>query len=242
MRKNASRKPAQARKTNMRRGGMIPHPPQLPSYGITRDVRLRFSQLAAGTTNITFQNLLDAIAVCTSTTTAADLFEAVRVNSVELWALAAIGTPATVTLSFDGTTAGAQGDQKTHTDTSMGIEPAHVKAKPDPLTQAGQFQASQASVAFILTVPAGTVIDVSLTLRQPVIGRSMQHRMLLSAGLPARSFTVDLTGRPQHSRIFQSWALFLYFEPRVASAVGRALYKYCVLSRRDEGCVANLEY
>jgi hypothetical protein len=195
MRKNASRKPAQARKTNMRRGGMIPHPPQLPSYGITRDVRLRFSQLAAGTTNITFQNLLDAIAVCTSTTTAADLFEAVRVNSVELWALAAIGTPATVTLSFDGTTAGAQGDQKTHTDTSMGIEPAHVKAKPDPLTQAGQFQASQASVAFILTVPAGTVIDVSLTLRQPVIGEVNATQNVVVGGTAGQIFYRGLDGK-----------------------------------------------
>jgi hypothetical protein len=174
---------------------MIPHPPQLPSYGITRDVRLRFSQLAAGTTNITFQNLLDAIAVCTSTTTAADLFEAVRVNSVELWALAAIGTPATVTLSFDGTTAGAQGDQKTHTDTSMGIEPAHVKAKPDPLTQAGQFQASQASVAFILTVPAGTVIDVSLTLRQPVIGEVNATQNVVVGGTAGQIFYRGLDGK-----------------------------------------------
>jgi len=149
---------------------MIPHPPQLPSYGITRDVRLRFQAIAAAATNITFQNLLDTVLVLTGATTAADLFEAVRVNSVELWAIAALGTPVTVILAFDGTTVGAAGDQRTHTDTSMGVEPAHVRAQPDKLTQAGQFQASSANIAFLLDVPAGTVIDVSMTLRQPVLG------------------------------------------------------------------------
>jgi hypothetical protein len=179
----------------MRRGGSISHPPQIPSYGITRDVRLRFTQTTAGATNITFQNLLDTIAVCTTTTTAADVFEAVRVNSVELWAIAAIGTPATVSLSFDGTTAGAQGDQKTHTDTSMGVEPAHVKARPDPLTQAGQFQATQASVAFILTCPAGTVIDVSLTFRQPVLGEVNATQNVVVGGVAGLIFYRGLDGK-----------------------------------------------
>jgi hypothetical protein len=99
-----------------------------------------------------------------------DLFEAVRVNSVEVWAIAALGTPATVSIAYDGATVGAAGDQKQHTDTSMGIEPAHVKASPDRLTQAGQFQASSAAIAFILAAPSGAIIDVSLTLRNPVQG------------------------------------------------------------------------
>jgi hypothetical protein len=174
---------------------MISHPPQIPSYGITRDVRIRFAQNAAGATNITFQNLLDAIAVCTSTTTAADLFEAVRVNSVELWAIAALGTPATVILSFDGTTAGSQGDQKTHTDTSMGIEPAHVKASPDRLTQAGQFQSTSTAVAFILTCPAGTVIDVSMSYRQPVLGEVNATQNPVVGGVSGLIFYRGLDGK-----------------------------------------------
>jgi hypothetical protein len=174
---------------NMRRGRgdqIISHPPQIPSYGITRDVRLRFTQIAAGATNITFQNLLDTVCVGTSTTTAADLFEGVRVNSVEIWAIAALGTPATVILTFDGTTVGAQGDQKTHTDTSMGVEPAHVKASPDRLTQAGQFQATNTAVAFELTCPAGSVIDVSLSFRQPILGEvnaTQNNAVAIAAGL-----------------------------------------------------------
>jgi hypothetical protein len=174
---------------------VIAHPPQLPSYGITRDMRLRFMQLAAGVTNITFQNLLDTILVATAATAASDLFEAVRINSIELWAIAAVGTPATVILSFDGTTVGAQGDQKTHTDTSMGVEPAHVKARPDPLTQAGQFQASAANVAFILDVPAGTVIDVSMTLRQPVQGTAVASQNVLVGATTGAVYYRGLDGK-----------------------------------------------
>jgi hypothetical protein len=174
---------------------MISHPPQLPSYGITRDVRLRFAALAAGVANITFQNLLDTILVATGAAAASDLFEAVRINSVELWAIAALGTPATVILSFDGTTVGAQGDQKTHTDTSMGIEPAHVKARPDSLTQAGQFQASAANVAFILDVPAGTVIDVSVTFRQPVQGTAVSSQNVLVAATTGAVYYRGLDGK-----------------------------------------------
>jgi len=170
MKKQSKQNKTRARK-GLRGGRMlISHPPELPSYGITRDVRMRFASLAFAATPITFQNLLDLVLVASGTTSAVDLFEAVRVNSVEIWAIAALGTPTTVVLEFDGTTTGAAGDQKLHTDTSMGVQPAHVKARPDRLTQAGQFQASSANVAFLVEVPAGAVIDVSLTLRQPVNG------------------------------------------------------------------------
>jgi len=158
---------------------MLSHPPQIPSYGISRDVRMRFSVTAGGTTNITFQNLLDVILMATSSTAGYDLFEAVRVNSVELWAISTLGTPVTVSLIYDGSTVGAAGDLKTHTDTSMGVEPAHVRARPDPLTQAGQFQASAANVAFTVSAPAGAVVDVSLTLRQPVLGVAVAAQNVL---------------------------------------------------------------
>jgi hypothetical protein len=161
-RRAAGRKPAN--------GGMISHPPPIRSYGITREVRLRYLSSAAFVGVITFQNLLDSILIGTSVTTLADLFNAVRVNSVELWSLPAIGGASTVILMYSGAVVGASGDQKTHTDTSMGIEPAHVKARPDRLTQAGQFQPSSADTAFQLDIPTGTVIDVSLTLRNPVDG------------------------------------------------------------------------
>lgn len=147
---------------------MIAHPPVIQSYGLTRDVRLRFVSNAPFAVTITFQNLLDLILVGVTATTLADLFFAVRINSVELFALPAVGGATTVQLIYSGATVGASGDQKSHTDTSMGIEPAHVKAAPDRLTQAGQFQPSSADTAFIIAGPTGTVVDVSLSFRNPI--------------------------------------------------------------------------
>jgi hypothetical protein len=192
-----------------RRDQIIAHPPQIPSYGITRDVRLRFQAVAAASINITFQNLLDTILLCASATAGYDLFEAVRLNSVELWAIAALGTPSTVALVFDSVVVGAAGDQKTHTDTSMGIEPAHVKARPDKLTQAGQFQASSANIAFFMTVPAGTVIDVSMSMRQPILGAATAaQNALVGATIGAVAYraldgkTPTLTNFPVVGTIF----------------------------------------
>jgi hypothetical protein len=180
---------------NRGRDQIISHPPQFPSYGITRDLRLRFQATAAASIAITFQNLLDTILLVASATTGFDLFEAVRVISVELWAIAALGTPATAILVFDGAVVGAAGDQKTHTDTSMGIEPAHVKARPDRLTQAGQFQASAPNTAFFMTVPAGTVIDLSLSFRQPVLGAPVSAQNALVGATPGTVAYRGLDGK-----------------------------------------------
>jgi hypothetical protein len=160
------------RRMNKRNRGeaAIPHPPQIKSYGITHDVRLRFQSGSAINTTITYHNLLDAINVATSATTANTLFTQVRVNAVEMWATPVTGAPATVSLIYSGLTVGAAGDQKLHTDTSVGIEPAHVKASPDRRTQAGQFQVYNTDVAFALVCPANTVIDVSMSYRNAVLG------------------------------------------------------------------------
>jgi len=173
MRKNnGAQKRNGARRKGRRAGGgqMIPHPPPIRSYGITHATRVRFVTNAAASIAITFQNLLDIVLIGNAATTLTDLFEAVRIESVELWSLPAIGGASTVILVYSGATVGASGDQKTHTDTSMGVEPAHLKARPDRRTQAAQFQPSSADTAFSLNVPVGTVVDVSLTLRNPING------------------------------------------------------------------------
>jgi hypothetical protein len=179
----------------MRGEKILSHPPQLPSYGITRDVRLRFVSNAAFDAAITFQNLLDLILVAVSATSGFDLFEGVRINSVEVWAISAVGTPATAVVVFSGVTIGAYGDQKTHTDTSVGIEPAHVKAKPDPRTQAGQFQLSSADVAFSLDIPTGSVIDVSLSLRQPVAAEAVACQNVLVGATAGAVYYRGLDGK-----------------------------------------------
>jgi len=146
---------------------------------------------AATSVAITFQNLLDLVLVGNAATTLSDLFEAVRIESVELWTLPVIGGAATVILVYSGATVGASGDQKTHTDTSMGIEPAHVKARPDRRTQAAQFQPSSADVAFSLLIPNGTVVDVSLTFRNPIAGGNIAAQ---NAGVAVVAGTIYYRG------------------------------------------------
>jgi hypothetical protein len=198
------------KRSNRARGGralqrdtqMIPRPPQLPSYGITRDVRMRFLSNAAASTNITFQNLLDTVLFATTTVAGFDLFDAVRINSIEMWAASVTGAPVTLSLIFSGTTVGAVGDDKLHTDTSMGIEPAHVRARPDPLTQAGQFQENVANTAFELQVPTGTVIDVSMTLRQPVLGSAVAVQNPLVAATPGVLYYRGLDGKALATTVY----------------------------------------
>jgi hypothetical protein len=174
---------------------MISHPPQLPSYGITRDVRMRYQTGAAVDASITFQNLLDTVLVAVSATSGYDVFDAVRVNSVEAWAAPVTGAPVTIGISYNGETVGAAGDQKQHTDTSMGIQPAHVKARPDALTQAGQFQASSANTAFTLFAPANTVVDVSLTLRQPMFAQATVAQNPLAGAATGALYYRGLDGK-----------------------------------------------
>jgi hypothetical protein len=116
-------------------------------------------------TLITFQNLLDTFLFALTTVTAADIFQSVRVRSVELWATPVIGGATSVQVEFLGNLAGTQGDQLIHTDTSMGIEPAHVRARPAARSGVALFQNSIAQSAFALTCPSGTVVDVELTFR-----------------------------------------------------------------------------
>jgi len=145
---------------------MIPHPLPITSFGITHSVKLRFiTNAAVNQANITFQNLLDALNIALTTVTAAQLFSRVRVRSVELFATPAIGGAATVQVEFVGSAVGDQGDTKIHTDTSMGIEPAHVRARPAARSGIALFNNSSANFAFTLTCPTGTVVDVELTYR-----------------------------------------------------------------------------
>lgn len=161
---------------------MIPHPPQLIGYEVQYSRTLRFIAAAAFNNSINYQNLLDLILFTTSAIAPYDLFKTVRVKCVECWALPAIASATSVTVIFDGQTAGSQGDRRVHTDTSMGIEPAHVKARPDPKSLASNFQLFGTAVAFYLDIPAGCVIDVSLDFKGDAIGSAAVAAQNASVG------------------------------------------------------------
>jgi hypothetical protein len=138
------------------------HPPQIGSYEIAHGTRLRFTATAAVTNQpITFANLLDTVLIATSGTAAVDLFDVVKVRRISIWAQAALGTPTTVQLVYATST----GDRAIHTDTSLGVKPAYVSARPAAKSLASFYSVSSTNTVFLVTVPAGSVIDVELSLR-----------------------------------------------------------------------------
>jgi len=162
-----ARKPPRQGQMAMRRldQQVIPHPPQIGGYQVNHATLLRFQTNAVVDTFITFQNLLDTLLMATSAVAGFDLFRLVKIRKVEIWAVPVIGNATSITLQYNGVTAGAVGDQQLHTDTSMGIQPAHVSARPSPRCLAADFQPSSSAAAFSLTCPAGSVVDVSLSFR-----------------------------------------------------------------------------
>jgi len=168
---------------------VIPRPPQIGNYEVVHGTRLRFSSPLSGFDgNITFQNLLDTLLVASSTTQGYDLFKFVKIRRVEVWA-ASGNTPAsgdgplpvTVAVVFQGVTAGIVGDVSVHTDTSMSIEPAYVNARPSPKSLASNYQVSSSAVAFRLTCPVNSVIDVELSFKSQFVSATAAQNGLTSA-------------------------------------------------------------
>jgi hypothetical protein len=166
-------------------------------------VRVRFVCLTAFNGTITFQNLLDIINVGATAITAFDLFTAVRVKRVDVWANALANASATVTVVFEGGTAGSVGDQKVHTSSSMGIEPARVRAAPLPLSGAALFQQSSNAVAFDLICPAGAVIDLELSYRNPIAGAAIAVQNAPAAAVAGVTYFRGLDGQALATSKFQ---------------------------------------
>jgi hypothetical protein len=141
----------------------IPHPPPV-SPQVHLHQRLRFTCQTTPSVNqaITNLSLLGAIYVASDAVTGWKLFSAVRLRKVEVWAAPVQGgAPAAVRVQFDEAgTAEPSGSTKVHSDTSMGIEPAHVVCSPDPKSACAFWQGSSGATMFLLTCPVGAVIDL----------------------------------------------------------------------------------
>lgn len=149
---------------------IIAHPPTINPQISHLVKRLRFTcTTAAVNKNIGYQNLADTIVIATSAVQAYEMFDALKVHAVEVWAAPAVGTTAQVAVQFVGATPADTGDGRTFSDNSMGIEPAHVLARPSPKSTTALWQAGTAigtnATAFQLTCPVGAVIDVTLSMR-----------------------------------------------------------------------------
>jgi hypothetical protein len=127
---------------------------------------------AAGLANqqVTYAQILDGIIVATSAVTASKLFDQVKIKAVEIWAAGltpqsgVVNTPATVSLTFNGDTVGSSGSARVFSDTSVSIQPAHIRCTPEK-SQASQWQADGAGNAFIFSAPNGAIIDVEVQFR-----------------------------------------------------------------------------
>ncbi len=142
----------------------ISHPPQLNGLQLTHSTTMRFvTNAAVAQTAISFANLLDTYLNATTTTAGVQTFQAVKIRRLRMWACPVIGGATTVQAEFAGLTAGVVGDQIVHTDTSMGVQPAHIDVRPSARCLAADFQLSSAAIAFLLTCPSGTVVDLEVT-------------------------------------------------------------------------------
>jgi hypothetical protein len=145
---------------------VISHPPPIQPQ-LKHRQRMRFSVGTALTLEpILFADLLDTILFAATATAGYDVYDQVRINSVEMWAAPVIGGTAQVLCQFDGQNLGAIGDGKIHSDSSMGIQPAHIVARPEKDSQCAQWQFSAGGAqAFSLTAPVGAIVDVDLSFR-----------------------------------------------------------------------------
>jgi hypothetical protein len=82
-----------------------------------------------------------------------------------MWAISVVGTATSVQCEYASQVAGEVGDAMVHSDTSMGVEPAHIRARPAARSGAALFQKSSNQQAFTITGPAGCVIDVELSFK-----------------------------------------------------------------------------
>lgn len=157
--KRVARNPVVAQQARYER---MEHPPQLNAYQVTHSTTLRFTVSSAVlNTGVTNENILDAMLVATSTTAGYQLFDAFKIKAVELWSNAMVGTPSTVEVQFVENT----GDVRVVTDTSLGVKPAYVHARPSKLSLASFWNITGGNNLFVFTAPAGSIIDLHCVFR-----------------------------------------------------------------------------
>jgi hypothetical protein len=161
----------------------VPHPPQIFPQ-ISHHQRLRFTNPAGANTSVAVINLLDAILIATSAVQGYQLFDQVKLKSIELWSQATLGatTPNSIQIAFIGDTGGDAGDGRVFGDTSMSIEPAHIYARPAKLSAAAMWQSKTSGMnLFSVVAPAGSVLDIEVAYRNSDIGPNVVLNALVGA-------------------------------------------------------------
>jgi hypothetical protein len=172
--KDGNRK-AGSRKPNIER---MEHPPQLNSYQVVHSTTLRFTVTAAVVNQgVTPENLLDALLVADTAVHGFQLFDAFKLRFIEIWGQAALGTPSTVELQYVENT----GDVSVHTDTSLGIKPAYLKAGPSRKSLASFWNITGGNNLLVFTAGAGSIIDVHICYRTSTAAPTALANVLVGA-------------------------------------------------------------
>lgn len=138
------------------------HPSQLRSFEINHRTRLRFTVTAAClNTVITPSDILDSILIAATAIAGFELFDIFKITSIEIWGIVAQGAPSTVQLIYSTAT----GDRATHTDTSLGVKPAYIKAIPSRSSLASFWTSAGGGSLMLITAPAGSILDINVEFR-----------------------------------------------------------------------------
>ncbi len=143
---------------------------------------LRFITTAAftGSFGVTVGNLLDAMFIAGTATTAYQLFDFVKLKRVTIRGMgnsvgvaAGVAPNCTVGIDFFGISASTFTGGKQKSNTSLGRDtPAFLSVKPDPRSQAAQYQANSTNSLFVVravdayAIPViGAIVDVEVVYR-----------------------------------------------------------------------------
>jgi len=169
---------------------------EIKNVCVTKPYTLRFAATSGASAipqNITYQNLLDAVCIATTTTNLVQAFQMVKVRAVRVWAQPTTASTAgaapvanKASVEFEGTTVGQMGDGLIAVNLSMGVEPAFVQLIAPKTAQCSQWQVSANTVAFRILCPPGGIVDVDLTFRNTY--GSAQNTQSTGAGLSAGSW------------------------------------------------------
>lgn len=149
-------------------------PRQLANFELRQTMRLRFQNATNGTDTIaTWKNLLDTVFMVATGAVAYQIFDFVRILKIEMWSITNSTLVTTVGVDFGDAVLGVQGDGGSFEACSVGSAvPAHLKCRPNPGSQAAQFQAASSNPAFHIRTNGAvgsTIVELTLEFKNSVV-------------------------------------------------------------------------
>jgi len=186
------------------------YPRQLNSYEVSYKKTLRWITNAAVSGNFYANQLLNSVFVCATATTGFNLFYAVKLKRVQMWAAALQNGIDNISVCFDAIgsvpTGGPAGDQNFANDLSMGLKPAHLDKRPAKGSVASMWlcdAGTNSSLLFEMICPANTVVELEVEMRGTANGTGGVPLVNpVVAGNPGSIYWRGLDGLPIAATVF----------------------------------------